>query len=280
MHHTPAHPQPTPKPTHTHPHAPAPTHAATPTLLFFSFQCFQKFKKFKKLPSSQTSRCRCWVAHVLRFQDGKVRQDHVDGIVSEVVVGIGHEMTVKEQQGKVNHEKGESQMGRNDTCAMNLFKHLSHARMWHAWRCADVRNQTAQQKKCACDRWVCLHLTPYTLQLLLRVYETQKKCREKISVEKKKTTFITPSWLFFFNSSSGLGECMYRTPEKFWDFIVPCPSWSFLLVFVPSVGFSSIIVSGGFSVSRGMRLWETDLPNLLIFDDALVWALSICVRSI
>ena len=54
----------------------------------------------------------------------------------------------------------------------------------------------------------------------------------------------------------------------------------FLLVLVPSVGFSSIIVSGGFSVSRCMRLWETDLLNLLIFDDAFVWTLSNCVRSV
>ena len=68
--------------------------------------------------------------------------------------------------------------------------------------------------------------------------------------------------------------------KKFSDFIILCPSWSFfLLVLVPSVGFSSIIVSGGFSVSRGMRLWETDLPNLLIFDDAFAWTFSICARS-
>ena len=47
--------------------------------------------------------------------------------------------------------------------------------------------------------------------------------------------------------------------------MILCPSWSFLLVRAPSVGFSSIIVSGRFSVSRGMRLWETDLPNLFDF---------------
>ena len=28
-----------------------------------------------------------------------------------------------------------------------------------------------------------------------------------------------------------------------------------------------------------MRLWETDLPDLLIFDDAFVWTLSNCARS-
>ena len=67
---------------------------------------------------------RCGVAHVLRFQDGKVRRDHVDGVVSEVVVGIGLEVTVQEN---VNHEKGEGEMERDDTCAMNLFRHLFHA---------------------------------------------------------------------------------------------------------------------------------------------------------
>ena len=71
-----------------------------------------------------------------------------------------------------------------------------------------------------------------------------------------------------------------RNPLIFSDFIIPCPSWSFLLVLVPSVGFPSIIVSGSFSVSRGMRLWETDLPNPMIFDDAFVWTISNCVRSI
>ena len=50
-------------------------------------------------PSSQTLRCKCGVAHVLRFQDGKVRQEHVDVGVSEVVVGSGLEVTGKEQQG-------------------------------------------------------------------------------------------------------------------------------------------------------------------------------------
>ena len=78
---------------------------------------------------------------------------------------------------------------------------------------------------------------------------------------------------FFSTSSSGFGTL------NFSDFIIPCPSWSFLPVLVPSVGFQSIIVGGGFSVSRGMRLWETDLPRLLIFDDAFVWILSICKRS-
>ena len=52
----------------------------------------------------------------------------------------------------------------------------------------------------------------------------------------------------------------------------PCPCWSFLLALIPSAGFSSIIVSGSFPVSWCMRLWETDLPYLMNFDDAFAWA--------
>ena len=51
----------------------------------------------------------------LRFQVGKVRQEVVDVKISEVGVGSGLEITVKEQQGReeqgrVKHEKGESEM--------------------------------------------------------------------------------------------------------------------------------------------------------------------------
>ena len=59
----------------------------------------------------------CGVAHVLRFQDGKVRQE--DG--QERDVGIGLEVTVKEQQGRVKHEKGEGEVERYDTHATNTF---------------------------------------------------------------------------------------------------------------------------------------------------------------
>ena len=50
----------------------------------------------------------------------KVRQDHVDGTVGEVAVGSGLEVTAKEQQAQVNHEKGQAEMERCDTCAKNL----------------------------------------------------------------------------------------------------------------------------------------------------------------
>ena len=55
------------------------------------------------------------------------------------------------------------------------------------------------------------------------------------------------------------------------DLINSCPSWSFLPVLVPSTS-----VNGGFSVSRGMRLWETEPPSLLTFDEAFVWIFQQC----
>ena len=62
------------------------------------------------------------MAHVLRFLGReKVRQERVVGIVSEVVVGSGLEVTVREQERRVRHEKGEGEMERDDTHATNTF---------------------------------------------------------------------------------------------------------------------------------------------------------------
>ena len=63
-----------------------------------------------------------------------------------------------------------------------------------------------------------------------------KICQKKINIHHSMTISTKKKLL---NSSSGFG-----TFFLFSDFIIPCPSWSFLLVLVPSVGFSSIIVSG------------------------------------
>ena len=46
----------------------------------------------------------------LRFQVRSVRQEVVDVKVNEVVAGSGLEVTVKEQQRRVKHEKGEGEM--------------------------------------------------------------------------------------------------------------------------------------------------------------------------
>ena len=149
---------------------------------------------------------------------------------------------------------------------------MSEVRADKKWTCYVQNNVRATGE--------CVYTPSYTLLLLLHVYETLEKCRKTRSRESKIFHhFMTISsnkniqfvvwvrWVYVQN-----------TLQTFSDFIVSCPFWSFLLVLVPSVGFSSIIVSGGFSVSRSMRLWETDLPNLLIFDDAFVWTLSNCVR--
>ena len=73
------------------------------------------------------------VAHVLCFEEEKVRQDHVHGVVSGVAVGSGLEVTVREQQGRrMKHEKGEDEMERNVTHMQTPFWHpsaLSHACM-------------------------------------------------------------------------------------------------------------------------------------------------------
>ena len=70
------------------------------------------------------------MTHVLRFYDGKVRQDHVDVGVSEVVVGTDLAVTVQEQQRRVRHGKEEDEIQRYDTHATIHFSmNLSHVCM-------------------------------------------------------------------------------------------------------------------------------------------------------
>ena len=89
-------------------------HHWSQNLLFLLFLCLATGNRW---PGSETSRCKCGVAHVLRFQEGKVRQELVD-----VVVSSGLELTVKEQQRRrVHHEKGECEIERYDTCETNTF---------------------------------------------------------------------------------------------------------------------------------------------------------------
>ena len=74
--------------------------------------------------------------HVLRFLDGKVRQDHVDGIVSEVVVGKWYR---SDRQGKAKiGESRESEMERKDTCANTSFHDTGVMRVCDTHE--DVRN--------------------------------------------------------------------------------------------------------------------------------------------
>ena len=105
-------------------------------------------------------------------------------------------------------ESWEGRLEKYDTCAMNLLRDTwSHACMWHAWRCVKYAQSVCAPEKCACDMWVYVHLPSYALYSLLHLYETLKIWRKK---------FITPwpSCQKIFGSSSGFGECMYRTPFK------------------------------------------------------------------
>ena len=111
-------------------------------------------------PGSQTSRCKCGETHVLRFQDGKIRQDHVDGVVSEVVVGIGLEVTVQEQQRRVNHEIEERRDGEiKDARANTFFMTLKPCVYVHTH--GDVRRQTVKQKNVRATS-ECVHTTRRT----------------------------------------------------------------------------------------------------------------------
>ena len=53
----------------------------------------------------------------------------MDGIVSEVVVVSGLEVTVQEQQRRVKHDLGEGEMERYDTCA-NTFLQTHEPRVY------------------------------------------------------------------------------------------------------------------------------------------------------
>ena len=87
------------------------------------------------------------MARVLHFQDGKVRQVHVDVGVSEVVVGIGLEVTVHEQQGWMNHEKGEGEMERCDTCANTFLQTFESCVYVTRMKMCEVRSERAVRRK-------------------------------------------------------------------------------------------------------------------------------------
>ena len=86
------------------------------------------------------------------------RQDHVDGIVSEVVVGIGLEVTVQEQQRRVNLEI-EKARRRDVTHAIDtLFMNLSRACMCTRMKMCEVRSECAVRRKmCVRHMSVCIH---------------------------------------------------------------------------------------------------------------------------
>ena len=108
----------------------------------------------------------------------------------------------------------------------------------HAWRCANVRRQTVQQKNVHATR-ECVHLPSYALLLLQHVYKpfrtSENLSRRKMNIHHSMTILTK------FFSIRLLGAVSVRTAhlQKVSDFIVPCPCWSFSLVLVPSVGIQS-----------------------------------------
>ena len=84
-----------------------------------------------------------------------VRLVHVG--VSEVVVGIGLGVAVREQERRVNHQKGEGEMERDDTHATNTFLQALEPCVYvHT---DELVRSTREQnvhvlcaEKCACDR--------------------------------------------------------------------------------------------------------------------------------
>ena len=77
----------------------------------------------------------------------------MDGIVSEVVVGIALEVTMQEQQRRVKHEKGEGEVENKDTHATNaFFMTLEPCVYVTRMKMCEVCIVRVHQKKCACDR--------------------------------------------------------------------------------------------------------------------------------
>ena len=183
-------------------------------------------------------------------------------VVRNMMLGLVSEVTVKEQQRWVRHETGEGEMERCDTCAKNPW----------AVRVCDTHEKCAKyavnalwaEKMCVQKVSVCTLPVVHTVVATTCVRNLSKTLSRK---KKHSSLHGNLDKKEFSDSSSGFG-----TLSKFENFIIPCPSWSFLLVFVPSWLFIN------HCEWRLLGLWETDLPNLLIFNDAFVWTLHNCAR--
>ena len=189
-------------------------------------------------------------------------------VVSEVVVGSGLEVTVKEQQGLEKHESGEGAMERYDACATNTFFFMTLEPCVYVTRIemCEVRSERAVRRKMRVRQVsVCTPTVVHTV-----VATTCVRNLKKNSVEENEHASLHDH-LDKKTSICRLGSVRVCTKH-----LKNSQTSSF---HGRLVGFSSIIVSGGFSVSRGMRVWETDILNLLIFDDTSVWTFSNCVRS-
>ena len=146
----------------------------------------------------------------------------------------------------------------------------------HAWRCVWSMHRVCVHQKNVRATGECVYNSRRThCSCDYMCTKPKKLCREKI-LAREIWTFITPwpSWQFFFQFVVWVRWVYEQNTLK----IVRRHRSMFVSIFLAGTrSISSLLhqsnVSGGFSVSRGMRLWETDLPNLLICDDAFVWNL-------
>ena len=169
-------------------------------------------------PDSQTSRCKCGRMS-FAFRTGKYGK--IMWMVSSVVVvGIGLEVTVQEQQRLVNHQKGEGKMVRYDKCAMNLFRHLSHACVTRMKMCEVCTECVRTRKVCVRQVSVCTPPVVHAVVVTTCVRNSQKKPVEKILVQN---TFK----ILRLHRSMSVLRFLPGTCSISWLFINHC-EWKFL----------------------------------------------------
>ena len=143
-------------------------------------------------------------------------------------------------------------------------------------RCAKYAvSALCNRKMCVQQVSVCTHPVVHTVLATTCVRNTKKLCWDKLCQEKMTLITPWPPWQKNY-STRRLGSEPIRNHRLH-------HSMSVLIFLTRTCSISWLFINHGewrLLVSRGMRLWETDLPNLLIFDDAFVWTLSNGVKSI
>ena len=79
----------------------------------------------------------------------------MDGIVGEVVVSNGLEVTVREQQRRMRHEKGEGEMENKDTCANTFLGTLEPCVYVHKHEDVLVRRKMCVRQVKVCTERIC-----------------------------------------------------------------------------------------------------------------------------
>ena len=139
---------------------------------------------------SRTSRCRCGVAHLLHFS-GRESTARSCGCRSQQW-GRSRNWSRSDRAGTAR-KTGESweEMERSRTHTQTPFLQTlepwAMRVVWHAWRCADVRRQTVQQKNVRATG-ECLYTSRRThcSCYYMRTKPKKKNCREKSNERKNE----------------------------------------------------------------------------------------------